>query len=97
MSPAMDDTFSWTDVEDIAIALAETYPDVDPLSVRFTKLREMVESLDDFEAVEGHPVNEQILEAIQAAWHEEAQDQNDNEDEDGGIGYKPMNPFKPEE
>lgn len=90
----MDDTFSWTDTEDIAIALAETYPDVDPLSVRFTKLREMVESLADFEAVEGHPVNEQILEAIQAAWHEEALDQRDDDD---ASGYTPMNPFKPTE
>ncbi len=93
----MDDTFSWTDVEDIAIALAETYPSVDPLTVRFTKLREMVESLDDFKAQEGHPVNEQILEAIQAAWHEEAQDLRDDDDEEDGSGYKPVNPYKPEE
>jgi FeS assembly protein IscX len=90
----MSDTFSWTDTEDIAIALAQTYPDVNPLSVRFTKLREMVESLEDFEAQEGHPVNEQILEAIQAAWHEEAEDQRDD---DGGSHYTPMNPFKPNE
>lgn len=93
----MDDTISWTDIEDIAIALAETYPDVDPLSVRFTKLREMVEGLDDFEAQEGHPVNEQILEAIQAAWHEEAEDQRGDDEDSEGPHYTPMNPFKPTE
>lgn len=92
----MGETFSWTDTEDIAVALAEAYPDVNPLSVRFTKLREMVVSLDDFQAVEGHPVNEQILEAIQAAWHEEAEDMRDDLDADGSD-YSPVNPFKPEE
>ena len=94
----MGETFSWTDTEDIAVALAEAYPDVNPLSVRFTKLREMVQSLDGFEAEDGHPVNEQILEAIQAAWHEEAQDMHGSDDEDDNAsGYAPMNPFKPEE
>jgi len=28
----------WTDVQDIAIALHEKFPDTDPLSVRFTDL-----------------------------------------------------------
>ena len=29
----------WTDTRDIAIALAEKFPDVDPAAVRFTDLR----------------------------------------------------------
>ena len=88
----MSETFSWTDIEDIAIALVETHPDVEPLSVRFTKLRQMVEALEDFHAEAGHPVNEQILEAIQAAWHEEAEDLKDDD-----SSYSPVNPFKPDE
>ena len=32
----------WIDAEDIAIALVEKLPDVDPLTVRFTDLREHV-------------------------------------------------------
>ena len=36
----------WTDAEDIAIALSEKFPGVDPLTLRFTDLREKVLSLD---------------------------------------------------
>ena len=36
------DAVKWTDAEDIGIALAEKFPDVDPLTVRFTDLREQV-------------------------------------------------------
>jgi FeS assembly protein IscX len=60
----------WTDVYDIAIDLAEKYPDIDPLGVRFTDLRQWVLDLDGFS---GDPerCGEKILEAIQAAWLEE--------------------------
>lgn len=60
----------WNDPEEIAIRLAETYPDIDPLSVRFTDLHRYVTELADFE---GDPKasNEGILEAIQMAWIEE--------------------------
>jgi FeS assembly protein IscX len=60
----------WHDPEEIAIRLAETYPDIDPLSVRFTDLHRYVTELADFE---GDPKasNEGILEAIQMAWIEE--------------------------
>ena len=30
----------WIDAEDIGIALAERFPEVDPLTVRFTDLRD---------------------------------------------------------
>ncbi len=93
----MPQTFGWTDIEDIVLALDEVYPDVDALSVRFTELRKMVEALDDFEPEPGHNVNEQILEAIQAGWHEERQEQaalDREEDGDDGGGYEPNQPFR---
>jgi FeS assembly protein IscX len=63
----------WTDSEDIAIALAEKFPDVDPLTVRFTDLRERVLGLDGFDD-DPKGSNEPKLEAIQMAWHEEYTD-----------------------
>jgi len=63
----------WTDSEDIGIALAEKFPDVDPLTVRFTELRERVLALDDF-SDDPKASNEPKLEAIQMAWHEEYKD-----------------------
>ncbi len=74
-----DFTFGWTDIEDIAEALREKHPDRDPLSVRFPELAGMVESLDGFQPPPGQSVNEQILEAIQAAWHQEkVEDEQDD-------------------
>ncbi|GAB4108649.1 MAG: hypothetical protein Kow00105_16170 [Phycisphaeraceae bacterium] len=93
----MPETFGWTDIEEIVLALDEAYPDVDPLSVRFTELKKMVEGLEDFEPEPGHNVNEQILEAIQAGWHEERQEQaalDRDEDDDEGIHYEPNRPFR---
>ena len=63
----------WTDAEDIGIALAEKFPDVDPLTVRFTDLREKVLALDEFDD-DPKTSNEPKLEAIQMAWHEEWQE-----------------------
>ena len=60
----------WTDTLDIAIELSEKYPDVDPLTVSFPKLMEMVLELDDFNDEAEH-CGERILEAIQMAWIEE--------------------------
>ncbi len=65
----------WTDSEEIAIALAEKFPDLDPLTVRFTDLRDKVLALDGF-SDDPKASNEPKLEAIQMAWHEEYQDQN---------------------
>ena len=39
----------WIDAEDIGIALAERFPEVDPLTVRFTDLRDKVMHLDGFD------------------------------------------------
>ena len=60
----------WTDSEDIGIALSEKFPDVDPLTVRFTDLREKVMQLEGFDD-DPKVSNEAKLEAIQMAWYEE--------------------------
>ena len=63
----------WTDAEDIALALMDAHPDVDPLTVRFTDLHKWIVELPGFS---GDPLksNESKLEALQMAWHEEFQD-----------------------
>ena len=63
----------WTDAEDIGIALFEKFPGVDPLTIRFTDLRERVLALDDFDD-DPKASNEPKLEAIQMAWYEEFKD-----------------------
>ena len=63
----------WIDAEEIAIALTEKFPDLDPLTVRFTDLRAHVLALDGFDD-DPKASNEPKLEAIQMAWHEEWQD-----------------------
>ena len=60
----------WTDSEDIGIALDEQFPDDDPLTLRFTDLRERVLNLDGFDD-DPQASNEAKLEAIQMAWLEE--------------------------
>ncbi|PCJ17375.1 MAG: Fe-S assembly protein IscX [Gammaproteobacteria bacterium] len=57
----------WTDVNDIAIELYESHDNVDPLTVRFTDLREWVLALADFDDDPEH-CGEKVLEAIQMAW-----------------------------
>ena len=39
---------TWKDAEDIALALMDAHPDVDPLSVRFTDLHKWVVALPAF-------------------------------------------------
>jgi FeS assembly protein IscX len=67
---------SWQDFEDIGLSLLEAHPDVDPLQVRFTDLREWVLALPDF-ADDPMKSNEGKLEAIQMAWYEEWKDNQD--------------------
>jgi FeS assembly protein IscX len=62
----------WTDVQDIAIALADTYPEVDPKTVRFVDLHNYVVDLPDFDD-DHHRGGEKVLEAIQTAWIDEAE------------------------
>ena len=63
---------NWTDSLEIAIALAEAHPGVDPLTVRFTDLFKWVQELDDFDD-DPERCGEKILEAIQMAWIDEAE------------------------
>jgi FeS assembly protein IscX len=69
----MPTTFDWDDVEDIAIALSDKYPDTDPLTVRFTDMHKWITELAGFSG-DAKASNEGKLEAIQMAWHEEFQD-----------------------
>ena len=64
----------WTDTEDIGIALRRRASDVDPLTVRFTDLREWVLQLPGFDD-DPAASNEGRLEAIQMAWYEEWKDE----------------------
>ena len=61
----------WTDSRDIAIALCEAHPDVDPLTVRFTDLHQWVCALPGFND-DAARSGEKILEAIQMMWIDEA-------------------------
>ena len=69
----MPRTLHWVDSEDIAILLHEARPTVDPLTVRFTDLRQWVCDLEGFDD-DPTSSNEAKLEAIQMAWHEEYAD-----------------------
>ena len=60
----------WTDTREIAIALDEAHPDVDPLAVNFVDLRQWVLALDGFDDDPEHS-GERILEAIQMTWIDE--------------------------
>ncbi len=60
----------WTDTIDIAIELVDKFPDVDPITVRFTDLMQWVLELDEFDD-DPERCGERILEAIQMAWLDE--------------------------
>jgi len=60
----------WTDTYDIAAALIEAHPEVDPTRVRFTDLRTWILALPGFDDDPAH-CGERILEAVQAAWIDE--------------------------
>lgn len=63
----------WKDAYEIAAELYDSDPELDPLTIRFTDLRDMVMALPGFDdSVEN--VNEKVLEGIQMAWLEEFQD-----------------------
>ena len=62
----------WTDTREIAIALAEKFPDQDPKAVRFTDLHQWVMALPGFDD-DPKRSGEKILEAIQMAWIDEAE------------------------
>lgn len=64
---------TWNDAEDLGIALHERFPELDPLTVRFTDLRQWVLETPDF-ADDPAASTEGKLEAIQMAWLDEYRD-----------------------
>ena len=60
----------WTDTLQIAEALYDAHPDVNPLKLRFTELHAMVLELEDFDD-DPEKSTEAILEAILQAWLDE--------------------------
>ncbi|AZF17776.1 Fe-S cluster assembly protein IscX [Pseudomonas sp. R3-18-08] len=66
-------SLKWVDVQEIAIQLAEAHPEVNPLTVNFVKLRNLVMALPEFDDIPDRG-GEKVLEAIQALWIEEADD-----------------------
>lgn len=68
--------FTWDRIDDIAFALWEKFPEQDPLKVRFTDLHKWITELDGF-SDDPAKSNEAKLEAIQMAWLEEYQDNQD--------------------
>ncbi len=65
-------SLKWVDVQEISIQLAERHPDINPLSVNFVRLRNLVLELPGFDDDPARG-GEKVLEAIQALWIEEAE------------------------
>jgi FeS assembly protein IscX len=63
-------SLTWDDTEGIALALFEKFPDLDPLTVRFTDLHRWIAELPNFRD-DPKASSEGKLEAIQMAWHDE--------------------------
>ncbi|MCG8420528.1 MAG: Fe-S cluster assembly protein IscX [Proteobacteria bacterium] len=63
----------WTDTREIAIQLADKFPDVEPLSIRFTDLHRWICELDGFDD-DPNRSSEKILEAVQMMWLDEVED-----------------------
>lgn len=61
----------WTDVQRIAEELFDKHPDIDPLTIRFVDLHNLVVDLEGFDD-DHHRGGEKVLEAIQQAWIDEA-------------------------
>jgi len=64
---------TWSNLDDIAVALYEKFPEQDPTNIRFTDLHKWITELDGFD---DDPLksNEAKLERIQSLWLEEFQD-----------------------
>ena len=60
----------WVDSLDIALALIDEHPEVDPNQLHFPQLMQWVIALDEFDD-DLSRCGERILEAIQQAWIDE--------------------------
>jgi FeS assembly protein IscX len=66
---------TWHDIDDIAESLMVAKPEVDPLTVRFTELRDWIALLPDWDD-DIHLSNEAKLEAVQMEWYELFKDEH---------------------
>ncbi len=66
---------TWHDINDIAEALMAARPEIDPLTVRFTQLRDWIALLPDWDD-DIHLSNEAKLEAVQMEWYELYKDEH---------------------
>ncbi len=62
----------WTDTQRIAEELFDHHPEIDPKTVRFTQLRQLILDLPEFDD-DPQRCGERILEAVQQAWIDEAE------------------------
>lgn len=65
----------WTDVHAIGEILYDRFPDKEPLSIRFTDLREWILEIEEFDD-DPERCGERVLEAIQMAWLSEWKEDN---------------------
>ena len=65
--------WTWRDVDEIALDLYDKFPNVDPLTVKFPELKEMVLNLTTF-SDDPAAVTDRVLESIQMAWYDEFED-----------------------
>jgi FeS assembly protein IscX len=59
---------TWTDHLEIGHALAKMYPDEDPWTMPFSRLRELVHTIPDFEGTPDEEIEDYEFEGIQSAW-----------------------------
>jgi FeS assembly protein IscX len=64
---------TWDQIDNIALALYDKFPNLDPANIRFTDLNKWITELDDF-GDDPQKSNEAKLEAIQMAWLDEYQE-----------------------
>ena len=62
----------WTDTQRIAEELFDRHPEIDPKTVRFTQLRQLILDLPEFDD-DPQRCGERILEAVQQTWIDEAE------------------------
>ncbi len=65
----------WTDVHAIGEILYDRFPDKEPLSIRFTDLRDWIMEIEEFDD-DPERCGERVLEAIQMAWLSEWKEDN---------------------
>lgn len=62
--------YKWTDAQELAEELYDNEPELDPVTLRLSELRERVLALSDFDD-DPEASNERVLEAILQAWIDE--------------------------